>query len=107
MNKKELMLKRRKTWYKYKIPGMSNLYRIKMNCIFISPAASKRHEMAKCDLCYDLQARGEKYITEAATCSGNRRVDVVSLDTGQEYEIETDKNRAARFKGMEVEVIMV
>jgi len=47
MNKRELVLKRRKTWFKYHIPSMSNLHRIKKNAVFLSSANKVSHELGK------------------------------------------------------------
>lgn len=107
MNQRELNIRRKQNWYKYKTPGCSNLHRRKINAIFLNPTNSKKHELGKCEVCYDLQAKGHKFITEAATCKGDRRVDVVDIDNGEQIEIETDPKRAARFANMDVTVIMV
>ena len=115
MNKKELMMKRRKVWYQYHIPGMGNLNRIKINAIFLSAANSWKHEKRKCKICYGLLKEGKQFITEAEL---NKKVngkkvkrDVVCLDDGGEvghvYEIETTPERAVRFIGQGVEITPV
>jgi len=98
MSKKELNIQRRKNWYKYHIPSCGNLMRVKKNAIFISVANSFEHEMKKCEICYGLKKKGHEFITEAER---NRKrnearvkVDIVDLDTGDEYEVETSKYRA-------------
>ena len=68
-------------------------------------ANSLRHEFWKLKVCRELKDLGQEYITEAVrnepdpVTGKERRVDVVCLDDGTEYEIETDKKRAERFKG--------
>lgn len=91
-------MQRRKVYNSYHIPGCGNLNRLKKNAVFLSAANSFEHEMAKCEQCYILKKRGKEFITEAER---NRKhgearvkVDIVVLDTGEEIEIETDKNRA-------------
>jgi len=106
MNKKELIKARRENWHKYHIPNQTSMYRLKINAIFISTANSLKHELKKLEVCYNLRKQGHKFITEAERNQldkrGNkRRVDIVDLDTGIEYEVECDKKRAERFKGQE------
>ncbi len=109
MNKLQREMQRKNTWYKYKTPGSAQPLRI--NHISLSTANSKKHEMAKAEKCYDILEEGHKFVTEAERRTkdryGNvRRVDVVDLDSGIEFEIETTKERAKRFDGEEgVEVI--
>jgi len=106
MNKKEIWIKRKQTWHKYHIPGQSNLHKRKINAVFLSVANSKAHEFKKAEVCYDILKKKHQFITEASTCKGNRRVDVVDLDDGKEYEIETNLKRAERFNDIEgVEVV--
>ena len=69
----------------------------------MSVANSKEHEMAKASLAYDLMKMGHKILTEAQI--GDRRVDLIDITEGEEYEIETDPRRAKRFEGMDVHVI--
>ena len=93
MNQKEKALNERKNWYKYHIPDMTNLQRVKKNAIFISTANSIEHETEKLKICYELKSKKHKFITEAEL---NRkkgddqiRRDVVDITTGDVYEIET------------------
>jgi len=107
MNKKELWIKRKSTWHKYHIPGQSNLHKRKINAVFLSVANSKEHELKKAEVAYDILTKGHQFITEASTCKGNRRVDVIDLDDGVEYEVETTEKRAKRFIDMpNVEVVL-
>ena len=106
MNKRELIKKRRENWYKYKISHGNNLQRIKMNVIYISTANSLDHEIGKLKICYELRKQGHYFITEAEDIRTKERADVVDLDTGIRYEIETDPRRAKRFEGRKnIEVI--
>jgi len=87
MNKKELAQFRRRVWMKYKIPSMSNLHRVKQNVVFIHGSNGYEHERKKFDICYELQSKGYKFITESQSCKDGRIVDLVVLDTGTEVEI--------------------
>ena len=97
MNKKEIRAKIRHNWYKFHVPGCSNLHRIKRNAVFISPANSLAHEIAKLKVCYELRKTGCDFITEAVENKTGLRRDVVDLTSGIIFEIETDKKRASRF----------
>ena len=101
MNKKELMLKRTEIWKKFHTPGCQNFCKRKRNAVFISPANSIEHEVGKLKVCYELRKKGQQFITEAVENATGFRRDVVSLDTGIIYEVETDPKRALRFKGQE------
>jgi len=98
MNQRELMLTRRKNWYNYHIPGMTNLHRIKKNAVFIRAHNSDEHEISKVKVCLSLLRQGHEFITEAERnmSKGEARtiVDIINLDTGMEIEIETNKSRA-------------
>ncbi|RLG45346.1 MAG: hypothetical protein DRN81_02150 [Thermoproteota archaeon] len=103
MNKKRLIQFRRKIYSKYKIPGMSNLHRVKQNCVFIHTSNGIKHEQKKLEICYELQKNGMKYITESQSCKDGRIIDVICLDTGTEVEIVdsslTKKTKEAIAKG--------
>ena len=106
MNK--LQKQRYTTWCKYHITGCSAIHRIKRNAVFIHTNASLKHELMKAEVCYNLRKQNKEFITEAVDNKTKLRHDVVCLDDGVIYEIETDSKRAARFKSMEnVVVIMV
>ena len=95
-------------WYKYKIPGNTDINRRKVNALHISAANSKEHEMAKCEKAYDLIKEGHKILTEAQECSKRGlRHDLIDLTADEIYEFETDPKRAIRFKDMKINVIMV
>ena len=126
MMDKEIYKKRQETYKKYHIPGCSAYYRRPKNAIYISPANSLKHELAKAKVCYYIRKYGldipngevvtlddlenyksnkpQMFITEAVAKNG-KKPDVVILDTGQEIEIETDKRRAKRFENTESVVI--
>ena len=98
MNRKELLIKRRRNWYDYHLPGCGNLKRVKKNVVFISAANSLKHELAKAEVCWLIKKARHEFITEAER---NRKrgearvkVDIVDLDTREEIEIETNKSRA-------------
>ena len=100
MNNKDIKIKQLEVLKRYHVPSMQNYCRRKVNSIHLSPANSLKHEMAKCEVCYRLLKDKQAFITEAATKDNKRRVDIVNLNTGTEIEIECDKSRAKRFKGM-------
>jgi len=106
MNRKEKLLKRNGNWRLYHTPGMPNYAKRKRNCVFISPANSWEHEKTKCLLAYMLRQRKHDYITEAVSNKTGERHDLIDLDTGWIYEVETDKKRAGRFKNRD-EIIVV
>jgi len=83
-------------WKKYKIPTLPNHNRCKINVINLFANNTKKHEMKKCELAYDLMKSGEKIITEAEEISTGLRRDLVSLTNSEIYEIETNKLRAGR-----------
>ncbi len=95
MNQKERKERIKLNWYKYHIPGCTNIYRIKRNAIFISIANSLKHELKKLEVCYELKSLGYEFLTEAEKNlkrgEPRRRVDVVNLTTGDEIEIETSR----------------
>ena len=111
MNKKDQMLKVEETAKCYHIPGMPNYARRPKNAIFLNPSNSWAHEMLKCKTCYELKGTGCQFITEACRNKPDaegkiRRVDVVDLNTGTEFEIETTPQRAKRFEGQEGVIVI-
>lgn len=97
MNQEERKKRINENWMKYHHPGGTALTgRIKRNVIYLrtGQAGSKRHEMKKCEICYDLQREGIPFITESVRNKKengkDRRVDIVNLVTGDEIEIETN-----------------
>lgn len=105
MNKKELKLKRNENWRKYH-PTNVRAGRVKRNVVKPYPNNSWAHELAKFKICWLISKLGHSYITEGVSRKTGERVDVVDLDTGYHYEIETDPKRAKRFEGRE-DVIVV
>ena len=104
MNIKE---KRNDTARQYHVPGMPNYTSRKRNAIHFSKANSKPHEMGKASICYDLLAEGKSFITEAVHNKTGYRRDVVCLDSGNVYEIETDPKRAKRFENQEGVILVI
>jgi len=95
---KELIIKRDETRKKYKIHGMSPMYKRAKCAIYFTPANSLKHELAKAEVCYNLLKEKKHFITEAKNRKNNLIRDVVCLDDESIYEIETTKKRAERFK---------
>ena len=112
MNQIQLNKQRKENWRKYHIPGQPACRPLKINSFQAAANNSDEHEHAKLAVCLQIKRLGHQFITEAAknrreTIGLERRVDVVDLDTGLEYEIETDSARAARFKGSGAVVVLV
>ena len=82
----------------YHTPGCSKYIKRAKNAIFVSTSNSYEHELAKFNTCWKLKKQGFDFITEAAENKTGLRRDVVCLNTGFIYEIETTKTRAERFK---------
>lgn len=87
----------------YHVQGGASYNKCRVNAVVFHMNGVKEHEMAKASKAYDLIESGSKIITEAVRNKrdekGNaRRVDLVDLTTGIEWEIETSKKRAQRFK---------
>ena len=110
MNKKELVMRRKKTLNQYGIQGNYFARRAK-NAIYFSPANSWKHEMKKAEICYNLLKEKKQFITEAWHRRAKLRRDIVCLDDHTIYEIETDPKRAERFKSdpmaEQIEVVLV
>ena len=97
MNKKDEMMQ---------VNHNKNLFefsdRSKTNCVRLSTGNTALHEFAKWSLCWLLQARGEKFLTEPrflkSQAKGRDRPDVVSLTTGKAYEIAVSEEEASLAK---------
>lgn len=59
------------------------------NCIRLHPQNSKRHEMKKVELCWELLQDGKEFVTEAKFKDKDIRADIYILDTGELWEIES------------------
>lgn len=111
MNARQQQQRRKDNWHLYHIPSQANYKTLKINALFTSKAKDESeekhrlHEHGKLAVCTAIKRLGHDFITEAAKNKKEadgleRRVDVVDLDTGREYEIETQADRAARFELM-------
>ena len=78
-------------WKLYKIPGQTDMQRVKIDVIHLSIANSFEHEMKKCELAYKFMKEGDKIITEAVEISSDLRRDLINISTGETYEIENSK----------------
>jgi hypothetical protein len=105
MNKRDKMRLKLGVMRSYHTPGCSAYIKRAKSGIFISPSNSIEHEVMKTIIAYALKKRGEEFITEAVENKTNLRRDLVSINSGQIYEIETTPERAERFKGTEAVVI--
>jgi hypothetical protein len=106
MNKKQTKLQVDRNWRLYHCPGMPKYAKRKKNAVFISPANSLEHEKAKLEVCYELRKIKHEFITEAVSNKTGLRHDVVDLNLGWIYEIETNIKRAQRFNKMENVVVI-
>ena len=77
---------------------MANYCKRKKNAVFINPANSLKHETEKLKLCYNLRKEKKEFITEAVENKTGLRRDVVCLDTGIVYELETNPKKAKSLK---------
>jgi len=111
MTKARLTEKERDILHDYHIPGCAVLWTRAADEFNFSIHNSIDHERKKFEIAFGLLQAGQHFIMEAERNKkdeeGNRRiVDVVSLSTGDEYEIETTPERAVRFiKDLAVTII--
>jgi len=103
MNKKEVENVRWFNYKKYCTQGNENT-RVKKNVI-TPHGNSYEHEKAKFDICWMLKNKGHDFITEAYNAKTKMRHDIVDLDTGYIYEVETDPKRAERFNQENIIVV--
>lgn len=97
MNAKSRAAEIETNWKKYHVSSMPNYAHPKKNVIQLFRNNTKAHEMMKSEVCWDLLQDNKTFVTEAVETATNLRRDVVELDTGLIYEIETDPARAKRF----------
>lgn len=71
----------------YHVPGCSELVRCPRNQVRFNTHNSKKHEMAKASVCYDIQKAGQQFITEACRKDNGDVIDIVNLDEMEEWEI--------------------
>ena len=83
MNKADIKKQIKENWFKYHIPSMSNIHRIKRNAVFLNRHNDLKHELKKAEVCYGLSY----FLTEAEENGSKRRYDVVDLISGTIYEI--------------------
>lgn len=94
-----MSLKEIETYRRYHIPNCHNYMRRPKNAVYLNPANSILHERKKFEVCYDLQKNNCKFVTEAVrnvkVDGKERRIDVIDLSSGKEFEIvykhETDE----------------
>lgn len=59
------------------------------NCIRVHRQNSKRHEMKKVEICWELLQDGKEFITEARFKDSDIRADIYVLDDDEIIEIES------------------
>lgn len=60
------------------------------SCIRVGKNESYEHAKKKFELCWELIQQGYTPVTEAKSKKGERRYDIIVLETGNIYEIESD-----------------
>ncbi len=78
------------------------LHRRAEGIVHCNDSETENHRKMKKFICERLRKQGHKFVTEAIRNAKDhngvfRRVDVVDLTTGEEWEIETTLKRAKRF----------
>ena len=76
-----------------------------MNAIFFNVKNTKEHELKKAEVAYDLMKNKEKIITEGVDNKSGLRRDLISLSTGEVYEIENSKTKRGHRHPKEINVI--
>ncbi len=82
------------------------------NCLRFSQAETLEHAMKKLEICYNLQAEGCEYLTEAIFENGSR-ADIFVLDEGKvievckSEEVEDCKIKAKKYPVSDVEIIKI
>lgn len=108
MNARDKVAEKNRNWHKYHVPGGSAYKTVKRNCVFTHASNSLIHELCKAALGHEANRLGLEYVTEAVECGGGGlRRDLVVLDSGNVYEVETDRKRAARFAGTSSVVCLI
>jgi hypothetical protein len=97
LNQKDTIISRRETLRQYHLRGGHEMARLQP--LHLWSEGSKEHEFAKCGVAYALHRLGKQFILEAVNNETDERADVVCLDDGHIFEVETDPKRAERFKG--------
>ena len=99
MNFRQKQEVRHATFNKYHTPACGPSHTRPVNACFFSAANSIEHELMKARVCHELLCNKHEFVTEAVRNGSDpeRRVDIVDLTTGEEIEIETTPERAARF----------
>jgi len=93
MNQKELEIKRNRN--AQKINNNDSRHRNRVN---LHKQNTRRHEMKKAELCWQLEQEGKHYITEARFKNKNLRADIYILDDDELWEIETSKTELSNRK---------
>ena len=98
MNKYQLIIKRKQTESNYTVHGTTKFSKRKRNVININSGNTDAHEMEKTRVGLELLRQGHHFITEAKHKRTGLIHDVVDLDTGEIYEVESQIRRAVRFE---------
>lgn len=84
MNQAELQRKRKERERNVKYEASQH-----RNKVTIHPQNTKKHELKKAEICYNLLQEGKHFITEATFKDKDIRPDIYVLDNGNMIEIET------------------
>ena len=105
MNKKNLVRQKLSVMGSYHTPGCTHYIKRAKSATYTTPNNSIEHEVIKFMVCYLLKSQGYEFISEAVSNKEGYRRDVVCLNTGEIFEVETTPERAKRFEGTEVTVV--
>jgi len=83
MNKQELMRRRNDAMREIRHSNKIGSHR---NCLRLSTANTKEHELKKFEICWELLKEGKEFITEAIFDNGSR-ADILVLDDNKIIEI--------------------
>jgi len=106
LGKKQRLMKRFQTEMLYLT--RTRAARLKRDVVYLNSHNSYEHELKKTQVALEQMKLGRQIITEAMRKSDGRIVDVVCLDTGEEFEIvckNDDKETLDRYKKEGVTII--
>ena len=92
----------------YHIPGCSVDQRCTVNDWKFSKNNTLEHERKKFEIAFEIWKNGSSFLMECSVNNAkpDRIIDVLCLQSGVAFEIETDFKRAKRFLGVEGTVVI-
>lgn len=98
MNKQQEWINQKQTENKYTVHGATRHSKRKRNVINLNAGNTDDHEMEKTRISLQILRNGHEFITEAKNKQTGFIHDVVDLNNGTIYEVETTEKRAKRFE---------